>query len=181
MIEEIGDGYFVRLLRESDIDGPYVTWFEDQETTRFNRHGKTFMRRRDLVDFLEQANSASRIDWAVCDSRGQHIGNVSLSELSLVNRSAEFGILVGDRAHRGKGVGRRAAHALLRHGFIKVDLERIACGTAATNTGMIGLARSLGMQEEGRRRSALHLEGGRVDIIEFGVLRDEFLRTDAGR
>lgn len=176
MIEEIGNGYFVRLLRESDIDGPYAGWFEDQEATRFNRHGKLFPRRGDLQEFLAQANNSARIDWAICDGSGGHIGNVSLSNLSFIDRSAEFAILIGDGAHRGMGIGFRAARTLLLHGFLKVNLERISCGTAATNEGMIGLARALGMQAEGRRRSAIHLEGNRVDVLEFGVLRDEFLQ-----
>ncbi|MBM4229579.1 MAG: GNAT family N-acetyltransferase [Gammaproteobacteria bacterium] len=42
------------------------------------------------------------------------------------------------------------------------------------------LARALGMQEEGRRRSALFLEGAWVDVLEYGVLRDEF-EMGAGR
>jgi len=176
MIEELGEGYVVRLLQESDINGPYAAWFEDQEATRFNRHGKLFPSRRDLQEFLAQANSATRIDWAICDGSGRHIGNVSLSNLAFIDKSAEFAILIGDGAHRGKGVGFRAARALLLHGFLKVNLERISCGTVATNEGMIALARALGMQAEGRRRSAAFLEGNRVDVLEFGVLRDEFLQ-----
>ncbi len=176
MIEDIGHGYTVRLLSESDIDGPYLNWFEDQDATRYNRHGKLFLRRTDLQEFLAQANRETRIDWAICDGGGKHIGNVSLSDISLINRTAEFGIFIGDSSHRGQGVGLRAARALIRHAFLKVNLERISCGTAATNEGMLGLARSLGMQLEGRRRSALYLEGERVDVVEFGVLRDEFFR-----
>jgi RimJ/RimL family protein N-acetyltransferase len=55
-----------------------------------------------------------------------------------------------------------------------LNLERIHCGTAAGNAGMQGLARKLGMREEGRRRSHLFLEGERVDVLEYGILREEF-------
>jgi len=36
------------------------------------------------------------------------------------------------------------------------------------------LALAMGMREEGRRRNHLWLDGGWVDVIEFGILRAEF-------
>jgi [ribosomal protein S5]-alanine N-acetyltransferase len=55
----------------------------------------------------------------------------------------------------------------------------VHCGTAETNTGMRRLAVAMGMREEGRRRSHLWLDGGWVDVIEFGILRAEFAAKGA--
>jgi RimJ/RimL family protein N-acetyltransferase len=41
------------------------------------------------------------------------------------------------------------------------------------------LANQLGMVEEGRRRHHLFLEGQWVDMLEYGVLKDEFLERVA--
>jgi len=174
MIYELPAGYFVRALQESDLAGPYPTWFEDQEICKYNSHGK-YARNSDwFKSFYESANHHDRVVWAICHRDDGHIGNISLQDMSFIHRNAEFAVLIGDRRHHGKGVGKLAGHALLRHGFEKMNLERIYCGTAATNTGMRRLAVSLGMKEEGCRRRHLFLEGGWVDVVEFGILREEF-------
>jgi RimJ/RimL family protein N-acetyltransferase len=53
-------------------------------------------------------------------------------------------------------------------------LERVYCGTSDTNIGMQKLAVQMGMVEEGRRRKHLFLNGRWEDMVEFGVLREDF-------
>lgn len=181
MIYELPAGYFVRALQEADLAGPYPSWFEDQEVCKYNSHGK-YARNSDwFKSFYESANRDDRVVWAVCHRNDGHIGNISLQEMSFINRSAEFAILIGDRRHRGKSVGTYAGRQLLQHGFEKLNLERIYCGTAATNIGMHRLALQLGMAEEGRRRNHLFLEGKWVDMLEYGILRSEFSAGTASR
>lgn len=171
MIYDIGNRYSVVPFGPEHLDGPYLGWFQDQQVCRFNSHGKFPLSRASAERFVESANSVTTVTWAIEHDRHGHVGNVGLTDLSFVNRSAKFGILIGNSEHLGTGVGYRAAQALITHGFMKLNLERISCGTAASNSPMIALALKLGMVEEGRRRSALYLEGARVDVVEFGLLR----------
>jgi [ribosomal protein S5]-alanine N-acetyltransferase len=177
MIYRLNDQYYVRALTEADVNGPYVTWFEDQEVCRYNSHGKYF---RSAAYFREYVNSTSKDDrvvWAICHRNDGHIGNISLQEISPINRTAEFAILLGDKRHWGKGVGLLAGRALLEHGFYKLNIERIYCGTAATNDGMKRLALAMGMSLEGTRRQHVFLEGERVDVLEYGILRPEYKKS----
>lgn len=175
MIYALGSDYSVRPLRLADLDGPYPSWFEDQDVCRFNSHGKFFKSMASLRSYVEAAGGDDRIVWAICHAQDGHIGNISLQDISFLNRHAEFAILLGDRRHWGKGVGLLAGRQLLAHGFNKLGLERVHCGTAAGNTGMQKLALALGMREEGRRRAHLFLDGAFCDAIEYGILRSEFV------
>ena len=179
MIYRLDADYFVRPLAASDIDGPYPGWFEDQEVSRYNAHGKFFKTRAYFEEYVGALNREDRVVWALCHVKDGHIGNASLQQISFLNRTAEFAILLGDKRHWGRGVGRLVGQALLRHGFMKLDLERIHCATAASNAGMQKLALALGMTLEGRRRRHLFLEGARVDVLEYGILREEFTDTPA--
>ncbi|MDH4199229.1 MAG: GNAT family N-acetyltransferase [Spirochaetia bacterium] len=174
MIYELSKDYFVRPLAESDLDGAYPGWFEDQEVCRYNSHGKFFKTKSYFKDYLNELNRLQSIVWAICHIKDGHIGNVSLQQISLINRTAEFAIILGDKRHWGKGVGFLAGRKLLEHGFTKLNLERIYCGTAATNEGMKKLADAMGMILEGTRRRHLFLEGSRVDMLEYGILMEEF-------
>lgn len=177
MIYQIGDGYFVRTLRESDLGGPYLSWFEDQDVCRFNSHGKFFPSENSFRAFVASQGGTDRIVWAVCHERDGHIGNVSLQNISMINRNAELALLIGDKRHWNKGVGKMAATSLITHGFEKLNLERVYCDTAATNVGMRNLAVAIGFSEEGCRRAHLFLEGAWVDVIEYGLLRTESTST----
>lgn len=174
MIYALSQDYHVRPLAEEDLDGPYLGWFEDQEVCRYNSHGKFFKTRSAFRQFLGELNREDRVVWAIVHAQDGHIGNISLQEISLIDRTAELAIIIGDKRHWGRGVGAMAGRALLRHAFEKLNLERVGCGTAATNEGMKKLALALGMTHEGTRRAALFLEGARVDVLEYGILRAEF-------
>lgn len=174
MIYKLSKDYFVRPLAEDDLDGPYPGWFEDQEVCRYNSHGKFFKTKAHFREYVTALNKENRIVWAVCHVTDGHIGNISLQGISCINRTAEFAIILGDKRHWGCGVGLLAGRALLQHGFNKLNLERIYCGTAATNEGMKKLAVAMGMVLEGTRRRHMFLAGSWVDVLEYGILREEF-------
>lgn len=174
MIYKIADDYYVRSLRESDLDGPYQSWFENQEVCKYNSHGKFFKNADWFRKSFSNLNQEDQVVWAICHQKDGHIGNVNLQNISFINRNAEFAILIGNPNHWRKTVGLSASLALLSHGFEKLNLERIYCGTAATNTGMQKLALQMGMVEEGRRRKHLFLDGCWEDLLEYGVLRQDF-------
>ena len=174
MIYSLGNEYYVRALKEGDLEGPYPTWFEDQEICRYNSHGKFLKNEAYFRAFFDGLNSERQIVWAICHTTDGHIGNISLQDISFINRHGEFAILLGDKRHWRKGVALAAGRALVEHGFYKLNLERIHCGTAATNDGMRKLALALGMREEGRRTAHLYLEGEWVDVIEYGLLKRDY-------
>jgi ribosomal-protein-alanine N-acetyltransferase len=177
VIYQLSDEYYVRPLAEDDLDGPYPSWFEDQEVCRYNSHGKFFMSKAQFAAYVSQTKNPDRLVWAICHTVDGHIGNIGLQDISLINRTAEFAIIIGDKRHWGKGVGLLAGRRLVEHGFGKLNLERIYCGTAATNEGMKRLAIAIGMRLEGTRRQHLFLEGTRIDVLEYGILRAEFACT----
>ena len=174
MIYNLNEEYFVRALRESDLDGPYISWFEDQEVCAYNSHGKFFKTQDHFRNYLAGKVREDQVVWAICHKNDGHIGNVSLQVISFINRNADFGIIIGDKNHWGGGVAFQAAMKIFYHGFFKLNLKRIYCQTAASNKSMQSLAKKLGMLEEGCRRSNLYLDGKWVDIIEYGILKNEF-------
>ncbi len=174
MIYRLNEDYSVRPLAEADLDGSYMLWFEDQDVCRYNSHGKFFKTKAQFREYLSELGREDRVVWAICHVEDGHIGNISLQEISFIDRTAEFAIIIGDKRHWGRGVGLLAGKAILSHGFDKLNLERIYCATAATNEGMKKLATAMGMTLEGTRRRHLFLEGSRVDMLEYGVLREEY-------
>ena len=91
----------------------------------------------------------------VCRKDGLHIGNIGLVGIDYISRAAEFTVVIGDRVHWGKGLGKEAARLLCDHAFLSLNLNRISCGTFENNVAMCKLAAYLGIVVYliGRRRA----------------------------
>lgn len=172
----IGKNLILRPLRAEDASGNWLRWLNDPEVCRYNSHGRFPRTQSDLVKYYERVSgSASELVLAVeLKEGGVHIGNISLQAIQWVDRSAEFAVLFGEKAHWGKGYSKEAGTLLVEHGFRSLNLHRIYCGTNQDNDGMISLAKHLKMKEEGRRREAIFKDGKFLDILEFGVLAREW-------
>ena len=114
--------------------------------------------------------------FAIVIKRGsKHIGNVSLQNISYIDRSAELAIIVGDKKYWGKGIGLETWKLMMNYGFRVLNLHRLYCGCANKNLGMRRIAKKSGMKPEGRRRDAFFKNGEYDDILEFGILDTEYL------
>ncbi|MEW6445846.1 MAG: GNAT family N-acetyltransferase [Pseudomonadota bacterium] len=170
-----GKHLYLRGLVESDASGPYPTWLNDREINAGNSHGAFPYATSAALDYIRQSQTRrdALILAIVLNEGDRHIGNISLQAIHPVYRSAELALLIGERDCWGKGYGREAASLICRHGFETLNLHRIHCGTFAHNNGMQSIAKALGMRQEGVRRQAAYKDGHYVDVIEYGLLRDE--------
>ncbi len=190
--------FYLRPFTREDAEGNYRNWWTDQIVTRFNSHGLFPMNSAELEEFLTSLESTSKLVWAIIVKAEQkltkddciegdkyqngdiHIGNISLDRIDWINRTAEFSVVIGERDYWGQGYTTEAAKFLFEHGFNKLNLGRIWTGTAASNVGMRRVAEKSGMHEEGRFKSAVFLEGEYVDVVEYGLLREEWNQKRKG-
>lgn len=174
-----GKAIYLRGLEEEDINGNYFQWFNDQQVCQFNSHGlfpNNLKRMKSYLDHIQ--GSRDILVLGIFDMKNDtHIGNISLQNIDWVSRNAEYAIIIGEKSYWGKGVAKEASDLILTHGFVALNLERIYCGTAEDNIGMQKLARYMGMQEEGVRRKAFYKNGRFKNLIEYGLLREEYVKS----
>lgn len=172
----VGERVYLRGLDVEDLQGGYADWLNDAEVCRFNSHHRFPYSVEAARRYIESVNgSRAQIVLAIATRANDlHIGNVSLQNIDPISRGAEFAILLGDKAHWGQGYSREASELIVDHGFRELHLHRLYCGTDERNEGMRKLAAALGMKPEGVRRQAIFKDGAFRDVLEYGVLRDEF-------
>ena len=171
-----GSRIHLRALTEKDLTQEYVQWLNDEEVCRYNSHAIFPNTEQKMKNYFESLDNQQEVVLAIIDtSTGRHIGNISLQNINWVSRNAEFAILLGDRDYWGMGYGEEAAKLIVDYGFERLNLHRIYCGTIEENEGMKKLALKLNMQEEGIRREAIFKNSQYLNIVEYGVLRDEYL------
>ncbi len=172
----MGEKVVLRGLEKSDLSGNYLRWFDDEEVCRHNSH-HVFPYSFEEMELFISSLSGKRDNLVlamVAKAENVHIGNIALQRIDHLSQTAEFAIVLGEKAFWGKGYAKEAGGLIIQHGFKALNLRRIYCGTNADNSGMIKLAKFLDFKEEGLRRQALYKNGQFVDVIEFGLLRDEW-------
>lgn len=176
----VGNLVYLRTIDESDLSENYREWFNDPAVCEFNSHHRFPNYDANMREYYEDViKSHDNLVLAiVAKDSDLHIGNVSLQSIDLLNQSAEFAILIGNKEYWGKGVGKEAAGLIIGHGFSELNLNRIFLGTTEDNIGMQKLALALYFKEEGRSRQAVFKGGKWKDILHYGLLRSEWVNKN---
>jgi RimJ/RimL family protein N-acetyltransferase len=171
-----GERIHLRSLEESDLNERYLQWLNDEEVCQYNSHAifpNTINKMHAYFNSLQ--NQQYHVVLAIIHTETKkHIGNVSLQNINWVSRTAEFATILGDKEFWGGGIGAEAGKLMVKYGFERLNLHRIYFGAFAESVGVQKLAKALCMTEEGRRRQAFYKNGSYHDIIEYGVLRNEY-------
>ncbi|UOQ74422.1 GNAT family N-acetyltransferase [Hymenobacter cellulosilyticus] len=109
----------------------------------------------------------------------RHIGNVQLTSIHPINRTAEFSIFIGDKDYWSAGHGRVATEQILQHGFNDLNLNRIYLTLLQENERARRMYQRLGFKEEGCQRQAIFKGGRYHDVLEMAMLREEFQQLQA--
>lgn len=170
----VGD-VVLRRPEPKDLNALYV-YKNDPEIALMLGGFTTGYSMQDLEEWLEyHRRCKDEVVWVIAQQRDDRcIGHVGLYNIDLRVRSAEFGILLGDRETWGKGIGRACTKFVLEIGFFELNLNRIYLSVLVTNERAIRLYRTLGFREEGRMRQAQFKNGSYVDCLNMAILRDEY-------
>ena len=113
-------------------------------------------------------------------SSGRPIGNTDLREIDYRNRSASFGILIGEAECRGKGYGTEATRLVLDVAFTALGLHSVLLTTYAFNLAGYHAYLKAGFKEIGRRRECRWMGGRLWDEIFMDCLATEFVSPALG-
>lgn len=92
------------------------------------------------------------------ESRG--IGCIDLFDFDPKNRKAGVGILIADRADRGKGYATEALNLLVDYGFDVLDLHQIYSNVRVDNENSVALFKKIGFEITGLKQDWI-LDGGK--------------------
>ena len=125
-------------------------------------------------------NRNNSIRCVITNEEDEPIGLVSLLNIDFMNQSATFHIMIGDNENQGKGAGSYALNQMLQHAFFNMNLQRVDLSVLPTNSRAIHLYEKFGFQREGVKRKARFKNGIFVDMIEYSLLRDEYVLECGG-
>jgi N-acetylneuraminate synthase len=112
-----------------------------------------------------------RIELVILDEETP-VGTVGLSNIDFGAKSAEYGILIGEAAARGRGVAHTASELILEHAFGSLGLERVDLTLFADNEPARRLYQKLGFST--REQLPAREKDGRLRPVELmSLARDQ--------
>lgn len=123
------------VLRElKSKDAPFMLeWMHDENVNcgfQADFASKTI---EDCEAFINNsARDASNIHLAVIDNKDEYMGTVSLKNIDLINKSAEFAIAMRSKAH-GTGLAAKAMSEIIKLGLYRRNLNSIYWNVLQSN------------------------------------------------
>jgi RimJ/RimL family protein N-acetyltransferase len=108
-------------------------------------------------------------------------GNAGRFHIEWTNRSAEFGIFIGDKSLWDKGYGTEVLQLFLQHAFDTLNLNRIYLRVFATNARAKRSYEKAGLVPEGTLRRAVFRNGQYIDVHIMSILRSEWRAATEGK
>jgi len=128
-----GERIYLRPLDEADLDH-CLRWINDPEVLVTLGRRRPTGRAAEREWLQDQYKSDDHMNLAIVLVDGDHhIGNCGFNEIDYINRSAEFGILIGEKDTWGQGYGPEAARLILKYGFEELGLHRIGLDVYSHN------------------------------------------------
>ena len=165
------------ILKPMELcDAPnFVKWFKDKEVTRFLGLQNTDLdlkKERAYIRGLSKKKEG--ITWSIYTKDGIHIGSTDLHSVDKVNKSAEFGILIGDKDYWNKGLGQDTLKTVMRHYFNTLKFNRLEIDAYSGNINGINCYLKCNFRLEGITRQCVYGEGQYFDGIVLSMLKSEY-------
>ena len=110
----------------------------------------------------------------IADQGSRPLGWINSYPDSRSTETIMVGIDICEDDFLNKGVGTEALGLWIDYLFKKSSTHRIGLGTWSFNPRMIHVAEKLGFVPEGAQREVLEWEGQFLDLVHFGLLREEW-------
>lgn len=176
MRDLVGRNLVLRPFEESDIDERYLSWLADREVVRYLEVGHSRIDRASAVRYLARfRESQDEIYLIVERASGRSIGTVTLNGVEHVHRTADTGLLIGERDRWGLGYASQAWTLIIAHAFAELRLRKVIAGVCSGHERSLAVLLRLGFKLEGRLRGQCLVDGEHIDTLRMGMFQDEFV------
>jgi len=175
----MGERIYLKPLEKEDLKGPYRSWINDPEITRYLTAGTFPITDEELEAYLQKhLNSNNSILFGIVEKEsGKHIGNVRIYLIDWVNRTASRGIMIGDKSAWGKGYGLEVMNLISEYAFERLNLNKLKGGAICGNKGASRVSEKAGYKKEGVLREEFYRDGTYHDFDFYGLTRSDYLAS----
>ena len=168
---------FLRRLEKKDYADMY-DYSRDSEVTKYltwEPHPDPHYTMRYVSYIIPKYRSGEFHDWAVIDrASGKMIGTCGFTSFNYMHNSGEIGYVL-HRDYWGRGLAAEAIRAVMRVGFLDLNLHRIEAKYMIGNERSRRVMEKCGMQFEGVQRDAMYIKNRYETIGICSILSSDYI------
>jgi RimJ/RimL family protein N-acetyltransferase len=173
-IHDEGGRLFLRMLCETDIDDEYVSWFRNEDVTRFLEARN--ISRQDAIDHLNKGlSTGTYFVYAIIDKEtGLHLGNTKIGPVHWKDGLADYSIIIGRQDFWGRGVACEATRLSIRIAFDVYGIRKLTAGIIEGNEGSVRAVIKAGFTIDARLKDHYLIDGELRDRIVLACFNPAF-------
>ena len=165
-----GEHVLLRELQPSDVTDSYLRWMNDHEIMRYTESRFKKHSYDDLVSYIKNLNRKENVFLAIIlKETNTHIGNIKIGPINWNHRTADVGIIVGEKTHWGKRIATEAIQLIVQYAFSELSVHKLTAGCYAKNVGSFKAFLKAGFSLEGIRKEQFVCEGTYTDEYILGI------------
>ena len=171
----IGENIYLRSLSLKDVTQNYLKWLQDSDVNYFLETRYETQSLKKIKNYVKLCNNSGTIYLlGIFTKTDIHVGNIKLGPIKINHSVASVSIFLGDKKYWGRGIASDAINSLTRFSFIDLALNKLIAGMYSKNESSLKAFKKVGFVEEGLRKKHYKLESDFIDIIELGLLSEEY-------
>ncbi|MDO1500224.1 GNAT family N-acetyltransferase [Winogradskyella maritima] len=174
MVTLKGKQVYLRALEPEDLE--FIHAIENDESLWELSHTQTPYSKYLIKQYLENAHQdiyeAKQLRLVICSKDDEALGLIDLFNFDFKNKRAGIGILIQNKANRGKGYGKEALSLLVDYCFLQLQLHQLYCNISETNTTSLRLFKNEGFVEIGVKKEWNHTPNGFVNEVLLQLISD---------
>ena len=166
----VGSGVLLRPITADDT--PLIVRWRNTEAVRQNFIFREPFTAEMHTNWLNtKVATGAVVQYMILDREtGERVGSVYFRDIDRRNRSAEYGVFIGEESARGKGLGSETARIFTDFGFNVLGLYRISLRLLSENTQAEKSYLNAGFKREGVFHDMVFLDGKYRDITFMAKL-----------
>ncbi|MFA6530273.1 MAG: GNAT family N-acetyltransferase [Candidatus Micrarchaeia archaeon] len=161
-----GERIYLRHLTLSDVSDAYLSWLNDSEVTVFMETKHSTM--GELQAFVkERISKDDCLFFGIFDiPSNRHIGNIKLEPISLKEKKATIGIMLGDKSYWGKSFGYDSLLLCVNWVAKNLPIDKLYLGVLPENKRAFSLYKKIGFTVLAiAKKSAVYEDGVHDNIL----------------
>ena len=169
----------MKLRKLSVKDIPLIKeWMSDQSINRQFKTDFSVYTYDKIAKFIQDAQDfSSHRHYAIVDEKDEYLGTISLKEIDLMNRKAEYAIVLR-RIAIGTSIASDATHQVLKIAFNELMLNKVYLNVLANNHRANRFYQKIGFKFEGTFRQDIQIENEFYDLNWYSILKESYESVD---
>jgi Acetyltransferases, including N-acetylases of ribosomal proteins len=162
--------------RSTEDAGIFMNWINDFQVTDGTLTSDRYHTIESEREYLENsAKKSDKMNFSIIDiTTDKPVGNCSIMDIDKTHSSAELGIMIGEKASRGQGIGQEVLGLLLDYCFNYLNLHSIYLHALEDNITAVKCYEKVGFKQQGVYRESAYINGKYRNTVLMDILRSEF-------